>query len=79
MTIASPLPRTAVPAPRPAPEPSATGTTPTPTPRRGRLRDRLREHSARRREDRVWARVLDRAPTPSARAELRTLREYARG
>ena len=79
MTIAPPLPRPAVPAPRPAPEPSAAGQTETPTPGRVRLRDRLRQHSARRREDRAWARALDRAPTPSARAELRTLREYGRG
>ena len=77
MTIASPLPLTAVPTPRPAPESPAAA--PTPTPRRGRLLDRLRESSARRREERVWARALDRAPTPSSRAELETLREYARG
>ena len=72
MTISPPLPRPVVPAPRTAVEP-APATTPTP---RTRWRDRLRDSARLRREERAWARALEHAPTPSARAELRTLREY---
>lgn len=78
MTVAPPLPRTAVPPPRPAPTLLAPPASSAPARRRG-LRDRLRERAALRREERAWAQAFDRAPTPSARAELQALREYARG